>query len=164
MTLKALSLTQPWSTLVVSGQKRVETRSWSTTWRGWLAIHASKGLPREAIELCFEEPFAGALKAAGIRVPNDLPRGAIVGLARLRGCYQIGPSSVWPPRGSELDGLLTDTEREFGNYEPGRFAWVFGGVRVLKAPIPCRGALGLWTPPEDVLAQLEEAFHAKAGA
>lgn len=155
MTLKALSLTQPWATLLAHGAKRVETRSWSTSHRGWLAIHAAKGFPRDAIELCLEQPFAHFLYHCGIRVPSDLPRGAIVGLARLRGCYRIGPRETWPPRGSELDGLLTDVEREFGNYKPGRWAWVFGQAFPLREPIECKGSLGLWTPPADVLERVK---------
>ncbi len=41
--MKALSLLQPWATLVVIGVKQIETRSWSTAYRGPLLIHASKG-------------------------------------------------------------------------------------------------------------------------
>jgi len=41
--VKVLSLLQPWATLVVMGIKKIETRSWSTTHRGALLIHASKG-------------------------------------------------------------------------------------------------------------------------
>lgn len=39
--MKVLSLRQPWADLVVSGTKRVETRGWTTTYRGPLYIHAS---------------------------------------------------------------------------------------------------------------------------
>jgi hypothetical protein len=38
--MKALTLTQPWATMVAIGAKAIETRSWSTPHRGWLAIHA----------------------------------------------------------------------------------------------------------------------------
>ena len=41
--MKALTLTQPWATLVAMGAKRIETRSWTTNYRGPLAIHAGKG-------------------------------------------------------------------------------------------------------------------------
>lgn len=40
--MKALSLTQPWASLVAVGAKRIETRSWRTSYRGPLAIHAAK--------------------------------------------------------------------------------------------------------------------------
>ena len=45
---RCLSLIQPWATLVAIGAKKVETRSWKTPYRGWLAIHASKAFPKDA--------------------------------------------------------------------------------------------------------------------
>jgi hypothetical protein len=44
--MKALTLTQPWATLVAIGAKTIETRSWPTSYRGPLAIHAAKGYPK----------------------------------------------------------------------------------------------------------------------
>ena len=43
--MKALSLTQPWATLVVIGAKRIETRFWHTSYVGPLLIHAAKAIP-----------------------------------------------------------------------------------------------------------------------
>jgi len=40
--VRALSLTRPWSELVVSGLKTIENRSWQTPWRGWMLVHAAK--------------------------------------------------------------------------------------------------------------------------
>jgi len=36
------------------------------------------------------------------------------------------------------------TERAFGDYSPGRWAWLLADVKPLTTPIPARGALGLW--------------------
>ena len=49
--MKALSLTQPWAELVVLGEKQWETRSWRTSHRGRIAIHAAKKFPAWAIDL-----------------------------------------------------------------------------------------------------------------
>src|SRR3982751_1322426 len=76
--MKALTLTQPWATLVAIGAKRIETRSWSTTYRGEVAIHAAKGFPRDCHELCATEPFLSVLKAAGFTHTRELPTGVIV--------------------------------------------------------------------------------------
>lgn len=43
--MKALTLTQPWASLVALGEKRIETRSWGTSYRGELAIHAAASIP-----------------------------------------------------------------------------------------------------------------------
>jgi hypothetical protein len=40
--MKALTIRQPWASLVATGVKTIETRSWSTKYRGPLAIHAGK--------------------------------------------------------------------------------------------------------------------------
>jgi activating signal cointegrator 1 len=132
---RALSLTQPWATLVVVGAKRVETRSWRTPHRGLLGIHAAKGVPRWAVDLCFAEPFRTALRAAGITKPGDLPRGALIGSATLLDCV--------PTTGVELVGI-SDDERAFGDYSPGRWGWLLDAPAAFAEPRPCRGALGLW--------------------
>lgn len=40
--MKALSLKQPWASMVANGTKTIETRTWRTSYRGPLAIHASQ--------------------------------------------------------------------------------------------------------------------------
>ena len=40
--MRAISLWQPWASVVALGSKRIETRHWSTGHRGPLAIHAAK--------------------------------------------------------------------------------------------------------------------------
>src|SRR6266567_3747703 len=63
--IPALTLTQPFATLVAGGAKHLETRSWSTSYRGPLAIHAAKGFPADAEALCEVSPFREALLALG---------------------------------------------------------------------------------------------------
>jgi hypothetical protein len=40
--MKAISLTQPWASMIASSQKTIETRTWSTNYRGDLLICSSK--------------------------------------------------------------------------------------------------------------------------
>jgi len=42
MIIKALSVKQPWASLIVDGNKTIETRTWSTSYRGDLLIVSSK--------------------------------------------------------------------------------------------------------------------------
>ena len=60
--IRALSLRQPWASLVADGRKTIETRTWRTRYRGTLAIHASA------------------------RPHDDLPTGGIIAIARLYDC------------------------------------------------------------------------------
>jgi hypothetical protein len=40
--MKELSIRQPWAWLIIAGHKDVENRSWTTTYRGPLLIHAAR--------------------------------------------------------------------------------------------------------------------------
>lgn len=42
--MKALTISQPFASLIASGEKWIENRIWYTSYRGPLAIHAGKGL------------------------------------------------------------------------------------------------------------------------
>lgn len=141
--MKALTLTQPWASLVAIGAKRIETRSWRTPYRGSLAIHAAKVFPREAKQICEERLFAQELG------PNPLPLGVVIATCRLISC--IPTRELQTNRVIEVDYLagcgdfyMSDSERLFGNYAPGRWAWLLADVEPLARPIPAKGALGLW--------------------
>jgi hypothetical protein len=135
--MNALTLTQPWATLVALGHKRVETRSWSTSYTGPLAIHAAKGFPRIARD------FAAAERTLG-RVPERMPLSAIVATCVLVACR---PTEVVALR---ISGL----ERYLGDYTSGRWAFELGDIQELLEPVFCRGMLGLWTLPRDVEAEV----------
>jgi hypothetical protein len=139
--MKALTLTQPWATLVAIGAKRIETRSWSTQYRGPLAIHAAKGIKEEHFVLARFGEFQKALSPFYPEVLHQhsyptWPLGAIIAVCELTDCLEIQPLSFIIP---------DKPERSFGDYTPGRFAWILGNVHQLKEPIPAHGALGLWT-------------------
>lgn len=162
--MKAITLTQPWATLVAIGAKRIETRSWSTNYRGPLAIHAGKGLGTIGgnggfMDLCSHEPFKSVLEAywesliqsttTVFELANGMPRGAIIATCNL--VSVIGTSVIdhapyeWKAPDERIYRFyLTDQERAFGDYTPGRFAWLLADVEKLERPIPAKGALGLW--------------------
>lgn len=131
--MKAISLLQPWASLVAVGAKRIETRSWPAKYRGPLAIHASKGFPKEAQELCLQEPFSSALINGGYNDPLELPLGSVIVICRLDGVWKIEKES-WIP----VDQV------PYGDFTPGRYAWDLIEVDKLSEPIPATGMLGLW--------------------
>src|SRR3990167_11355758 len=59
MLYKAISLKQPWANLVASGEKTIETRKWSTKYRGDLIICSSQNPKIEPYgkALCIVELF-----------------------------------------------------------------------------------------------------------
>lgn len=139
---RCLSLTQPWATLVAIGAKRYETRSWLTKYRGWIAIHASKGFPLDCVELCLEEPFASVLIAAGVEKAKDLPVGQVICVANLVDCIS---THVWAPNRDM-------NEYRFGDYSKDRYAWKFQDVKRVD-PFAAKGSLGLWNLPTPIVVQ-----------
>lgn len=136
----ALSLTQPWATLMAIGAKLNETRSWPVSYRGWFAVHASKGFPSACRALCSQEPFKAALARAGYKDDTELPRGQVIAVTRLLECVRTEKLVE--------EMLLKGDEVDFGDYSSGRFAFRTAGVRRLRAPIPMKGALSFWKMPQ----------------
>lgn len=161
--MKALTLTQPWATLVAIGAKQYETRSWYTTYRGPLAIHAAKGGYNWLSLAAGDEvsvAMCRALNAGGYASARELPLGAVVAVGDLVRIYR----TQWIARDARAP--LSADELAFGDYTPGRYAWLLANVRRLPEPIPARGSLGLWdwypvattyppTTEEDLLRRAE---------
>jgi activating signal cointegrator 1 len=152
--LKALTMTQPWATLVALGENSIETRSWSTSYRGPLAIHSAKACPKEARALCDQEPYRRVLARGGYSSADDLPRGSVIALARLDEVIAFTRSSLRETRARAARGLLPAHEADFGDFSPGRFGFVLSHVQQLSTPVPAKGMLGLWNVPAALLQTL----------
>lgn len=136
--MKALSLTQPWASAIILGVKKIETRSWSTSYRGTIAIHAAKTFPKWARDFALAEVAVRHLPA------YKFPTGALIGLATLEDILAT----------DTVVKAISDIERLYGDYSYGRFGWLLSNVKVLPEPIPCKGALGLWDVPEEIASKL----------
>lgn len=139
-TIKALSLWQPWATLVIYGFKKYETRGWPCP-PGLigkeLAIHATGTLRKEAREIVEDEAIYGETWFADAFADlettlDELPRGAVLGIVRVVECL----------RTERFNPTLQ--EAAFGNYEAGRYAWRMEIVERFQTPVPARGMQGIW--------------------
>lgn len=126
--MKALTICQPYAELIARGEKPIENRTWPTTYRGPLLIHAGKS--REWMD--YED---------GLRYP-ELAFGALVASANLVACLLLTDVAPWPNRWEHL------RRHEHAN---GPWCWVLEDVRRIT-PVPCRGAQGLWELPPEVAA------------
>lgn len=103
--MKALSIRQPWASLIVLGIKDIENRTWATRQRGPVFVHASKGMTRDehadAIEFAVEairaDPRnAGATKIRTLRelglAFDSLPRGGVIGTVEIVDCVNRSES------------------------------------------------------------------------
>lgn len=152
--MKALTMTQPWATLVALGENTIETRSWSTRYRGPLAIHSAKAFPPATRALCDEEPYRSVLARGGYPSAQSLPLGAVIALARLDDVIAFTRTSLRDTRDRAARGLLPTHEADFGDFSPGRFGFVLRNVERLTTPIPVKGMLGLWEVPPTLLRTL----------
>ena len=140
--MKAITIIQPWATLIALGEKKIETRSWKTSYRGEIAIHAGKKVDKA---ICSQEPFRSILKRHGYTADN-LPMGSVIAKCNLVDCCRISydresmTTHLMDENLTKIDG----NELEFGGYTDGRYGWRLRDVKVLDTPVPAKGKLSLW--------------------
>lgn len=137
--IPAITIWQPWATLIAIEAKRYETRSWTRDYRGPLAIHAATKWNRYLRELCQERPFADVLARAGYNNPDDLPLGKVVAVVDWVGSHRS--EDLLP----QLYKSQNKQEARFGDYSAGRYGWEFCNVRKLAEPVTAVGRQQLWT-------------------
>ncbi|GAP46928.1 ASCH domain-containing protein [Streptomyces azureus] len=129
--MKALTIRQPWAGAIAHQSKRVENRSWKLP-----AKH-------EGAHILIH---AGAQPDRDAQVYGDHldVYSAVVAIATITGCHFDNGNQVccsyWA--------------------QPGLYHWELTNVIALPEPVPAKGALGFWTPSDDVLtavtAQIKE--------
>jgi hypothetical protein len=90
--MMCLSIRQPWAWAIIHAGKDIENRSWATSYRGPLLIHASKSVTKGAYEGFLE--FVKDIP--GVETPDlaSLLRGGIIGSVYLADCVR-GSNSPW---------------------------------------------------------------------
>jgi len=180
--VKGLTLWQPWATLVATGDKRIETRSWGTSFRGMVLIHAAvkpyDNTLHENGALGFDTREALDGKVQFVCGQPILPRGTVVAVARLKHCIKhhgVAEPDVRLPRTmmefadyysalgttETMSIHLTKKERQFGDYSAGRFAWYLGDVTPLASPVPTRGYQQIWQPTAAVIAAVTTELESR---
>lgn len=191
--MKFLTIRQPWASLVAVGAKTIETRPFSTQYRGPLAIHAGKVRPVDGLTL-------GAWSVAGfddwlcrwhpgslaLQERHAMPLGAVVAVCDLVDVVPIVAGGDLPdppcrhlrvaapgngPRLATVDyegrinlgglgrprswglPLPCSDQEPFGDFTPGRYAWLLSNVRPID-PVPMKGAQGLRDVPADIAERI----------
>jgi hypothetical protein len=157
--MKALSIRQPWTAMIVHGQKRIENRSRRTHYRGLIALHAS-GKDRwdpasQSSDVVYEEWCRLGWAGTPNRDGEYITYGAVLGVAEI---VDVCDARLQPLFSSERRCQCSRWAASSQAH------WHLANVRVLAEPVPCKGALGLWTLPNDVeaavVAQLGERTDA----
>lgn len=121
---RALSIRQPWAWAILYGGKRIENRTWYTSYRGPIFIHAGLTVDRDAFE---------GLADVILAVPAPRPPavcGALVGIATIVDCVQA----------HSVPAHMRD-------WVTGPWCLVLDDVVSLTTPRPLRGSLGLFPVP-----------------
>jgi hypothetical protein len=153
--------------------KHVETRSWGTNYRGPLAIHSAKREIDEKGFYLLAEPESEAVdrllqeeagddwlyptaelwdaergKPLDWGIDRIYPLGAVLRVAILVDCIQVQEGPPVRILTYEFPGGLAippqKPEASFGDYTPGRYAWVLSNITPLSEPIPYPGKQGIW--------------------
>lgn len=158
--MKALSLTRPWTELVLTGVKDVENRVWGTPYRGLLVIHGAKSWDPRARSL-FDELVGEMPEAADRYCPREkaaAPTGYL-GVVTVTDCHEWG-SLACVPRPEYAEWLAeTCSPWSFD----GQWHWVITGACRFPEPIPGNGRLGLFDPPPAVVTAALTARDALTG-
>ena len=157
--LKAITVRQPWATAINMWKKAVENRTWATTRRGPIAIHAGGTWDRSATHAhTLTNAFAhhsGASQTYIDTVYRDgldhrddhmFPRGVILAVADITGMHMCadGACSPWAIAG--------------------QWHWELSNVRSLPTPIRAVGRLGLWPLPTDINTAVHTALESAHAA
>lgn len=128
---RCLSVRQPFAWAIVANAKTTENRSWSTDYRGTIAIHASAS--KQAVN--------AYRKKTGNSLFNDetFPLGVIIGLADI------------------VEVALYGKQHENDGSAFGPFCWTMANGRLFTKPIPLKGKLNLFNLSESVNQEIDES-------
>lgn len=122
--MKAITIKQPWASLIVHGIKNIENRSWRTNFRGRVLIHASGSHGRKfSVDLTDAQSKAAFATIAKETMFGNMPFGSIIGSVEIVDCVQNHPS-IWADKGV--------------------YNWVLANPILFPEPIPVKGKLSFW--------------------
>lgn len=143
--IPALTVRQPWASEFFRqpGAKDLENRTWATSYRGTLLIHAAQAVDRLGLKMVGDRGF-----------DHERDRGVVLGRVELVDCHEAGdacqqwdcgdnPWAFWP---------TVDVPR--------LFHWMVQQPAEFVTPIRASGRLGLWEPGPSVahLASIAEVI------
>ena len=141
--MKSLTISQPYASLIASGEKWVENRTWHTPHRGYLAIHAGKGqqyMDRQSL------------------IESEYPTGVVLCRVKLVACIELKEIQHFAKH--RLEALAPGTEKFWSEiarhkHAEGPWCWVLQDVKRYREPISARGRQGLWEWDEPDLVEFE---------
>lgn len=123
--MKAITIKQPWASLIANGYKEYEFRTWKTNYRGEILIHAGKGIDKAAMKL-FEY------------LNLSYPSGVIIAKANLIDCVEV--SKEFRDKLIQKDKLVYNG---MNDYNWNGYGFKLSNITKID-PIEVNGKLSLW--------------------
>lgn len=161
--MKALTIKQPWASLICYGIKDIENRTWKTNFRGRVYIHSSS--PRKFTIHLNDEQTKLAAPVLKMAFDGIMPFGAIIGEVDIIDCV-INHPSIWAEKTKEH---LLYEEPATGKMTPYHsrgigavYNWVLANPVIYDKPIlNVKGKLSFWEyypPANEAFKKLREAI------
>ncbi|MDD3187466.1 MAG: ASCH domain-containing protein [Bacilli bacterium] len=126
--MKALTIKEPWASLIIMGYKKYEFRTWKTKYRGKILIHTSQN---------FEKGYVKTFEKYNLKLKS----GYIIGEAVLTDCILVDKEMN--------DKLVKEDIFVYGNSDhTGIYAWKLENVITYNQPTKAKGKLGIWNYEE----------------
>lgn len=122
--MKAITIKQPFASLIIEGYKEYEFRTWRTKFRGDILIHAGKGVDKKAMEKYKH-------------LVSDCPSGCILGIVKITDCIKIDDEA----REMLKDNIVYDNV--VNNKDWDGFGFKIESIRKVENT-PANGKLSLW--------------------
>lgn len=122
--MKAITIKQPFASLIIEGYKEYEFRTWRTKFRGDILIHAGKGVDKKAMEKYKH-------------LVSDCPSGCMLGIVTITDCIKID---------DEAREMLKDIivyDNVVNNKDWDGFGFKIESIRKVENT-PANGKLSLW--------------------
>lgn len=125
--MRVLSIREPFASLIASGDKKIETRSFKTNYRGELFIHASgKKIDKSIVDNTFINNMIKDRK---------MQFGKIICRVKLVDCVYMDQEFI--------NSIKNTKEYQLGLYKEGRYALILDNVELIE-PIIAKGRLNIW--------------------
>ncbi|MGM9874690.1 MAG: ASCH domain-containing protein [Bacilli bacterium] len=129
--MKALTIKEPWASLIIEEYKKYEFRSWKTKYRGKILIHAGCSVEKDMIKRFSDYDI-------------NINPGYIIGHATIVDCILV--DEEFNKKLRNIDPVVYGRSNHTETY-----AWKLENVVKYEKPIPCKGKLGLWNYCEENL-------------
>lgn len=144
--MKALSIKQPWASLIAHGIKDIENRTWKTNFRGRIYIHASAKTAefKDLIDNDMHAKEQLFIHSSSLRANYEIfktyPHGAIIGQVDIVDCV-INHESIW----AEKSDVFRKTHSAGIVSKPPIYNWVLENAVLYDKPLlNVKGKLSLW--------------------